>query len=67
MTGHCGWIYQATNGVYAGRATARIIKLLPDGTVFHSGVRAGSRRLLGGGEPAFQQVDRTVLARHPMV
>ncbi|MFF8632456.1 Mom family adenine methylcarbamoylation protein [Streptomyces werraensis] len=67
MPGHVGTIYAATNAVYTGRATARTVKLLPDGTVFHSGVRAGSRRLLGGCEPAFQQVDRTVLARHPMV
>nr|WP_312847159.1 hypothetical protein [Streptomyces sp. WAC05458] len=32
-----------------------------------SGVRAGSLRLLRGREPAFQQVDRTVPARHSMV
>ncbi|AEY94222.1 hypothetical protein SHJG_p1091 (plasmid) [Streptomyces hygroscopicus subsp. jinggangensis 5008] len=32
-----------------------------------SGVRAGSPRLLGGREPAFQQVDRTVQACHSMV
>ncbi|MFD3504230.1 hypothetical protein [Streptomyces sp. NPDC058678] len=42
MPGHVGTIYAATNAVYAGRATARTVKLLPDGTVFHSGVRAGS-------------------------
>ncbi|MGP4052567.1 Mom family adenine methylcarbamoylation protein [Streptomyces sp. 2A115] len=37
--GHVGTIYAATNAVYASRATARTVKLLPDGTVFHSGVR----------------------------
>ena len=31
--GHVGTIYQATNGVYLGRATARTQRLLPDGTV----------------------------------
>ncbi|MEV7775380.1 hypothetical protein [Kitasatospora sp. NPDC086791] len=33
--GHVGTIYQATNGVYTGRAAARSIKLLPDGTVLN--------------------------------
>lgn len=42
MPGHMGTIYAATNAVYAGRATARTVKLLPDGTVFNSGVHAGS-------------------------
>lgn len=32
--GHIGTIYQATNAVYAGRSTARTLRLLPDGTVF---------------------------------
>ncbi|MFB8236157.1 hypothetical protein ACFC58_06355 [Kitasatospora purpeofusca] len=31
--GHVGTIYQATNAVYTGRATARSIKVLPDGRV----------------------------------
>ncbi|MFD8049481.1 hypothetical protein [Streptomyces sp. Tu102] len=35
MPGHVGTIYAATNAVYSGRATARTVKLLPDGTVFH--------------------------------
>lgn len=35
MPGHVGTIYAATNAVYASRATARTVKLLPDGTVFH--------------------------------
>jgi hypothetical protein len=32
--GHVGGIYQATNGIYVGRATARTLRLLPDGRVF---------------------------------
>ena len=31
--GHIGGIYQALNGAYLGRATARTLRLLPDGTV----------------------------------
>jgi hypothetical protein len=34
MPGHVGTIYQATNAVYAGRARAQKLNLLPDGTVF---------------------------------
>jgi hypothetical protein len=32
--GHVGTIYQAHNGIYLGRATARTLRLLPDGRVF---------------------------------
>ena len=32
--GHIGTIYQSLNAVHAGRATARTLRLLPDGTVF---------------------------------
>ena len=60
MPGHVGTIYAATNAVYASRATARTMKLLPDGTVFHSGVRAGSRRALDDREAASQQVDHGI-------
>jgi hypothetical protein len=34
MPGHVGTIYQATNAVYAGRARAQVMNLLPDGTCF---------------------------------
>ena len=34
MPGHVGVIYQASNAVYTGRATARTLVLLPDGQVF---------------------------------
>ncbi|MFJ5951355.1 hypothetical protein [Streptomyces noursei] len=33
--GYAGPIYQASNAAYTGRATARTIKLLPDGTVLN--------------------------------
>lgn len=33
MPGHVGTIYQATNATYTGRATARTLRLLPDGRV----------------------------------
>lgn len=45
--GHLGTIYQAHNACYLGRATARVLRLLPDGTVFSerawSKVRSGER------------------------
>ena len=41
LPGHVGTIYQAFNGVYLGRSTARIQRLLPDGTVFSD--RAASK------------------------
>ncbi|MGW1328207.1 Mom family adenine methylcarbamoylation protein [Streptomyces antibioticus] len=65
--GHYGTIYQAKGMHYLGKTRPRRVILLPDGPVLHSGVRAGSPRLLGGREPAFQQVDRTVVACHSMV
>lgn len=34
--GHLGTIYQAHNGCYLGRSTARTLRLLPDGTVLSS-------------------------------
>ncbi|WP_260608966.1 hypothetical protein [Streptomyces sp. WAC 01325] len=54
--GHCGWIYQSTNGVYAGRATARTIKLLPDGSVFHDRAAQKVRRQEQGHEYAEAQL-----------
>ncbi|MFI8932411.1 hypothetical protein ACIG3E_32705 [Streptomyces sp. NPDC053474] len=33
--GHVGTIYKATNSIYTGRAAARTLRLLPDGTVLH--------------------------------
>lgn len=42
--GHVGTIYKATNSVYTGRATARTILLLPDGTVLHDRAAQKVRR-----------------------
>jgi hypothetical protein len=45
--GHIGTIYQASNAAYLGRATARTLALLPDGTVFSpramQKIRSGDR------------------------
>lgn len=47
FAGHIGTIYQAHNAAYLGRATARTLHLLPDGTVFSARaqqkIRAGER------------------------
>lgn len=34
LRGHVGTVYQALNATYEGRATARTLRLLPDGNVF---------------------------------
>jgi hypothetical protein len=41
MPGHVGTIYQAHNGAYLGRGTARTLAILPDGRSFHA--RAASK------------------------
>lgn len=56
MPGHVGTIYAATNAVYAGRATARTVKLLPDGTVFHDRAAQKIRRAEQGHEYAAAQL-----------
>ncbi|MFF9090962.1 hypothetical protein ACF1BE_32220 [Streptomyces sp. NPDC014991] len=63
--GHAGTIYQASNAAYTGRATARTIKLLPDGTVLNSGVRAGSSRTIDDQKAASQQVDHHIGSPQP--
>jgi len=45
FAGHLGIIYQAHNGRYLGRATARTLDLLPDGRVFSARAR---QKVLGG-------------------
>lgn len=42
--GHIGWIYQASSAVFAGRATARTKRLLPDGRVFDERARSKIRQ-----------------------
>ncbi|MET9462240.1 hypothetical protein ABZY05_45785 [Streptomyces canus] len=56
MPGHVGTIYAATNAVYAGRATARTVKLLPDGTVFHDRTAQKIRRQEQGHQYAEAQL-----------
>ncbi|WP_254401029.1 hypothetical protein [Streptomyces sp. AC555_RSS877] len=56
MPGHVGTIYAATNAVYAGRATARTVKVLPDGTVFHDRAAQKIRRQEQGCEYAAAQL-----------
>jgi hypothetical protein len=56
MPGHVGTIYAATNAVYTGRATARTLKLLPDGTVFHDRTAQKIRRQEQGCEYAAAQL-----------
>ena len=34
--GHVGLVYQATNAIYTGLATARTLRLMPDGRVFNN-------------------------------
>lgn len=56
MPGHVGTIYAATNALYTGRATARTVKLLPDGTVFHDRTAQKIRRQEQGHEYATAQL-----------
>lgn len=60
--GHIGTIYQATNAVYAGRSTARTLRLLPNGAVFSAraaqkirkqecGWSYAAEQLVGAGAP----------------
>ncbi|MEV6048697.1 hypothetical protein [Streptomyces xanthochromogenes] len=56
MPGHVGTIYAATNALYTGRATARTVKLLPDGTVFHARTAQKIRRREQGHEYAVAQL-----------
>jgi hypothetical protein len=56
MPGHVGTIYAATNAVYAGRATARTVKILPDGTVFNDRTAQKIRRREQGYRYAQEQL-----------
>ncbi|WP_314223661.1 Mom family adenine methylcarbamoylation protein [Streptomyces zaehneri] len=56
MPGHVGTIYAATNALYASRATARTVKLLPDGTVFHERTAQKIRRQEQGHQYAEAQL-----------
>lgn len=54
--GHIGVIYQATNAVYAGRATPRTLRLLPDGSVFSERTRSKIRGRERGWKYAVDQL-----------
>ncbi|MDQ0904053.1 hypothetical protein QFZ22_000038 [Streptomyces canus] len=56
--GHVGTIYPASNAAYCGRATARTVKLLPNGTVFNSRAAQKIRRQEQGHEYAAAQLIR---------
>ncbi|HEY7066284.1 MAG TPA: hypothetical protein VII06_32730 [Chloroflexota bacterium] len=46
--GHVGLIYQASNAIYAGRGTARIVLVLPDGRVLNERALAKVRAIDSG-------------------
>jgi hypothetical protein len=54
--GHVGTIYQAHNGVYLGRGTARTLRLLPDGRTFSARAASKIRRLERGWRYAVEQL-----------
>lgn len=58
MPGHVGTIYQATNAIYAGRSTPKVMRLLPDGTVLSE--RAISK--IRGGEVGADYAERQIVA-----
>ncbi len=56
--GHVGTIYQAHNGVYLGRGTARVLRLLPDGTTFSARALQKIRRRERGWHYAASVLER---------
>lgn len=54
--GHLGTIYQASNATYAGRATPRTLRLLPDGRVFSDRAASKIRQLERGWRYAVEQL-----------
>lgn len=59
LRGHVGGLYQAFNGIYTGRGTARTLRLLPDGSVFSD--RASQK--IRTGERGWQYA-AAILERH---
>jgi len=76
LGGHVGTVYQALSAVYAGRNTARTLKLLPDGRVFSDravskirsrdqGWRYAAGQLVAhGADPLGEDDDARVWLRH---
>jgi hypothetical protein len=58
MPGHVGIVYQASNAVCLGRATARQVWVLPDATVLHERAMSKVRRL----ERGHEYVERRLVA-----
>ncbi len=56
--GHVGTIYQASNGIYLGRGTARTLHLLPDCRVFSDRAAQKIRRGERGWRYAAAQLER---------
>lgn len=54
--GHLGTIYQATNATFAGHATPRTLRLLPDGRVFSERTRSKIRGRERGWHHAVEQL-----------
>lgn len=54
--GHVGRIYQALSAVYAGRGTARTLRLFPDGTVFNDRTAQKIRKRERGWEAAVRDL-----------
>ncbi len=61
--GHVGTIYQAFNGVYLGRGTARTLRLLPDGTVLNDRSAQKVRARERGWEAVVELLERHGAAR----
>jgi hypothetical protein len=58
MPGHVGGVYQALNAVYAGRGTARTLRMFPDGTVFNDRTAQKIRKHERGWEAAIEDLER---------
>jgi hypothetical protein len=58
LPGHLGTVYQALNSVYLGRADARTLRLLPDGTVFSHRAEEKIRNRESGWEGAAAKLER---------
>lgn len=58
FVGHWGGIYQAGNAVYLGRTRARVVLLLPDGTVLNERAASKARSLDVGHEYVERQLRR---------
>lgn len=65
LPGHVGTIYQAFNGIYCGRGSRRLLRLLPDATTIGERGRAKIRREEKGHEYAERQIAKaTGVYRH---